>query len=368
MNSLKFLICFTAALTLVSCNSGNGATTSPEQVEKTQVDNVEVQSYEDLGMCDPSINAGKRMYVVDEDRTYECVNGTWWWGITEDIFKCNAKNLGAEKVVGENKKHCFICYECPQGYTCPKPDAVGHDAFGRPMEYFWLTFTGSTEHYPAECEYSFDMPYAWGYNGSSTSLSSSSAYSLPSSSTSVVYGSLVDSRDGQVYKTVNIGTQTWMAQNLNYVTDNSCCYDDNPSSCIKYGQLYTWDAAMIACPSGWHLPTMKEWELLSAAVGGESTAGRKLKATTLWEAKDGIINEDAYGFSAFPAGYRSGKGEFFGEGGSAYFWNAPQNGDNYPSCMYLDNWTNCMHLEYYLHHEYYPDDEDSRFSVRCVKD
>lgn len=67
-------------------------------------------------------------------------------------------------------------------------------------------------------------------------------------------GTFTDPRDGQTYATVEIGNQTWFAQNLNYETSNSWTYIDDPANGDIYGRLYTWEAALNACPSGWHLP------------------------------------------------------------------------------------------------------------------
>ena len=173
----------------------------------------------------------------------------------------------------------------------------------------------------------------------------------------VIKGSMTDSRDGQTYKTVQIGTQTWMAQNLNYETEDSYCYGDSLKYCIKYGRYYTWAAAKIACPSGWHLPTRAEFETLSIAVGGDSTAGIKLKSTSGWRGGNGA---DAYFFSALPAGFVSGSTGRLSvfvsanEGWEAYFWSI---GADYMSLKYNSN---AASLD--------GGNMNDGFSVRCVKD
>ena len=239
---------------------------------------------------------------------------------------------------------------------------------------------------------------------SETSVSSSSSAkssSLDQSSSSVTlatpcrtetednceYGSVTDSRDGQTYKTVTIGTQTWMAENLNYETADSYCYNDSAKYCAKYGRLYTWAAAMDSagtwsangkgcgydktcsstypvrgvCPSGWHLPSKTEFETLfeTVAVGGEFTEGNALKASSGWyNSQNGT---DAFGFSALPAGYyRNIDLKYYYEGYNVYFWSSTENYSNDAYHMYLRYNGGSAYLNDFT--KYYGS------SVRCLKD
>ena len=195
---------------------------------------------------------------------------------------------------------------------------------------------------------------------------------------------MTDSRDGQTYKTVQIGSQTWMAQNLNYKTAGSNCYNNRANNCAKYGRFYTWAAAMDSvgkwdksgngcgygktcspsypvrgvCPAGWHLPSKTEWETLFDAVGGQSTASAKLKSKSGWYSNGN--GTDAFGFSALPAGYRYYIGSDYGEGDGASFWSSTENSSDGAYHMYLDCDRDNAFLYYYS--------KNYGFSVRCVKD
>ncbi len=177
-------------------------------------------------------------------------------------------------------------------------------------------------------------------------------------------------------KTVTIGKQVWMAENLNVETiEGSWCYDNKPENCEKYGRLYTWAAAMRLaagcneysceqvyphqglCPSGFHIPTNEEWKTLFSTVGGGDVAGKKLKSRLgWWERGNG---SDAYGFSALPAGGRHGSGYFGYAGRSASFWSASEDYSYYAYFMSLVYNYELADMGYYY--------KDNGHSVRCLQ-
>jgi uncharacterized protein (TIGR02145 family) len=172
-----------------------------------------------------------------------------------------------------------------------------------------------------------------------------------------------DSRDGQTYKTVKIGKQVWMAENLNYETENSYCYDNDLANCQKYGRSYTWEAALNACPEGWRLPTNADFETLFANVRGIETAGKMLKSRTGWEDYEGKSGNgiDKYGFNVLPAGIRNNDGSFNYAGRSANFWSATEY-KMYGAAYLLD-------LSYpYEDAPLLSNFKDRALSVRCLKD
>jgi uncharacterized protein (TIGR02145 family) len=153
----------------------------------------------------------------------------------------------------------------------------------------------------------------------------------PASDGGVSGSAMVDSRDGQSYRIVKIGKQTWMAQNLNYAAPNSVCYDNNPDFCAMYGRLYFYESGPTACPSGWHIPKRGEWSELFSATG--VTPGKvmysemeKLLSKEGWMLYEGPFSthdrngSDDYGFSVLPAGTANTSGTFASAGTDAEFW------------------------------------------------
>jgi len=159
-------------------------------------------------------------------------------------------------------------------------------------------------------------------------------------------------------QTVKIGNQTWMAENLNYKTAESWCYNNSPDSCAKYGRLYTYVSAKKACPSGWHLPTRNEWDALVDYAGGGVTAGGKLKAASGWN--DDGNGTDQYGFSALPGGYRYASGDFGHSGRYGGWWTAPEYGNDYARYRHIDY----NHSDVYEYGSY----DKGAFSARCLQD
>lgn len=194
--------------------------------------------------------------------------------------------------------------------------------------------------------------------------------------------------DGNVYETVKIGDQIWMAENLkvkhyrngepipnvtelmewmNLLTGAYCAYNNIESNADTYGYLYNWyavDDSQNIAPEGWHVPTEEEWETLVDYLGGYEVAGSKMKeaGTSHWKSPNtGATNVS--GFSALPAGFLRPQytQNFDNIGEYAYFWSSTETSNGYYSYnLTLSHSYTEAHLD--------PDDKQYGYSVRCIKD
>lgn len=218
----------------------------------------------------------------------------------------------------------------------------------------------------------------------------------------IVYGWLDDVRDGKLYRTVSIGSQTWMAQNLNFKVDSSWFYigtdqslpfhssgfdstDDSRSGGARFGRLYTWSVALglpascnlafcstsVAassrglCPEGWHVPSAGEWDTLFRTVKSDPQVGAKraaqaLMATSGWNSMNGVGGQDRSGFRAMAAGCRYSFGETRAGGGGGYWWSRSEVTSRLVANVMFDG-------------RYATENSDSSYkdwgySVRCLKD
>jgi len=200
-----------------------------------------------------------------------------------------------------------------------------------------------------------------------------------------------DSRDGKKYVYVKIGTQTWMAENLNYAISGSKCSngnnmvmsDENTPICDTYGRLYNWATAMAIastynttsyiastkhrgiCPVGWHIPSHDEWYTLLNTVG--SSPGTKLKTASVWEHSSGIpLGTDEYGFSALPGGGGNSAGAFSTLNLTGYWWSSSELSSNinyYRELAYTRVMSSNNENADYIH-----GGKSQVYSVRCLQD
>lgn len=333
------------------------------------------------------------------DAKYVYRNGKWNAASTVEstLGSCTTKNAGT---VLETGSAYYICKSSSwtrataleydtYGSTCSKDGSIVSGAVNANNKY---VCDGGSFRTAAAAEINLELGCTSYTQGKIiTTLSNASVEELWVCSDEWKYhryGLLNDSRDDKTYRTVTIGSQTWMAENLNYDynegTAKSYCYENKADSCTKYGRLYTWAAAMDSaavfstagkgcgdyktcsvsgvvrgvCPEGWHLPTTDEWKMLLTTVGGASIAGTKLKSSSGWD-NDGNGTDD-YDFSALPAGYyRSGSKKFVDLGDHASFWTSTEYGSEIAYDLRIHGGSNA-YVEYF--------GKLLGYSVRCLQD
>jgi uncharacterized protein (TIGR02145 family) len=173
----------------------------------------------------------------------------------------------------------------------------------------------------------------------------------------------VDVRDQKTYKTIKIGNQIWMAENLAYNTNSGCwAYENKNTNIPNYGYLYNWNAAKAACPPGWRIPTDADWITLVNTLKGESLASTKMKSQIGWDdfnGRNGNGNNLSC-FFALPGGfYDNNENSFSGLGKYAYFWSSTEIDENYAMLRLLSYDDAVI--------QRYSRGKSLGFSVRCIK-
>lgn len=222
---------------------------------------------------------------------------------------------------------------------------------------------------------------------------SSSPYAQTIFNPNLTYGKIKDV-DGNIYKTIQIGSQTWMAENLKttkyqngapvaYIKDAKkwnkdtsggwCYYNNDPSLNISYGKLYNWfvvENEKNICPTGWHIPSDEDWNTLigyldydflpDAIESQSSVAGDQLKSTgnTFWKYSNEGTNTS--GFSAIPGAYRTSDGGFTVFNKEGYWWSSTPAYTNFAWYRSLHNKSSSVYRNYL--------NKTAGFSIRCVKD
>ena len=351
------LIC---AFTLAACGDKSTGAKDKDASESTA---KIVETKDDLPKCS-SNSEGDRFYVEDEGADFLCGDGEWIVLSGEDSISSSGGVNSSASAESSSSSDNSILESCTDGETSV-------------------------------------------YDGIPVTCQDNRWYA-----TGVEFGILKDDRDGNTYKTVKIGDQTWMAENLNYAykgvpynyvyngreyeyDSTSWCYEGDPGNCDTYGRLYTWSAVMDSagvvdaknkvanlsesesgcgygvecfpniphrgiCPEGWHVPTTAEFDTLYTNIGGKSDAGVYLKSTDKWKGKTSTRGVDLYGFVVLPAGNRSVKGSFGDLGFYAQLWNASE------------------YSTYYAYHENFNYDNGGvlkenigkyyGYSLRCLRD
>lgn len=199
-------------------------------------------------------------------------------------------------------------------------------------------------------------------------------------------GTLCDKRDGKIYPLVRIGSQTWLAKNLNFNAPNSFCYANNTANCSRYGRLYQWNTALgltdnfnnesadtlLAqplqgiCPEGYRIPTSSDFQTISDYIdskNGNEGVGTSLKKEDLWENLEEIPQgTNRFGFNALPAGYRDPNGNYNLLGEDLSFWVSEEAS----SPKLAPFWNLYAENDKFI--GTYTNSKKYAYSVRCIKD
>ena len=402
---------FALSAMLAACGDDSTSAKDADQPD------VVVETFDDLPVCSDNQD-GSTAYVKDEKTAYVCVDGDW---VPEEENSSSSIASSSSSPRNDSLSSSVIASSSSEttqsssseATQSSSSEAMQSSSSEAPQSSSSETMQSSSSEAPqsssseamqsSSSEATQSSSSEAPQSSSSADVNSSSSENELSSSSEmgIIYGTMTDSRDGNTYKTVKIGEQVWMAENLNYadsvktpsLKENSWCYGNVAANCEKYGRLYTWAAAIDSvklandvmnpldcgygktcdfsgtvqgiCPSGWHLPSRDEWNTLITAVGGDSKAGTALKSTSGWTSLNGVSGNgtDAFGFSALPAGYRDRHGHYYSERSYAEFWTSTEDAEDgsynaYDMSIFVETYASLN----------VSSSKPYGYSVRCLKD
>ena len=407
MSAIKYSFAAGAAVVAMLTACGDDVTNVTEVNEKAAIDLVE--KYKELPKCEDSLY-GTLIYAADSSQVYACTSDGWASlkgekGDQGDDGLDGEDGKNGED--GENGKDGEDGTDGENGTSCTAnqlSDGSGYNIVcgGKTVGTITNGTNGTNGEDGTSCNIESDeggvvtIQCGEGENTKTTELYKAMCGKEPYDPEKQFCAKFADNTE-QVYKMVTIApegtnySETWMAENLNYETANSWCGGGSGTTegdCAKYGRLYTWAAAVGKteeecgygkvcnlgtgdirgiCPEGWHLPSQDEWKELIVAMddniteySDENVAGNVLKSQTGWTPFEGINNEDAFGFSALPAGWFN-KGNYYHEGNYAYFWSSSE---------YSGYGAVYMGLYYRIEYAYLDNGviKGYGYSVRCLRD
>lgn len=343
--------------------------------------------------------------VVNKDKYYVYENGAWRNAANDQEIVLGVCTTAREGVVAENGGTYYIC----KSKTWATATVLEYDTYGKTCLTDGSIVSGeiiSANKYVCDAgvfrvsnkqEISLNKGcVSYTENEKIRRQISEGRDSVYTCKNSLWTGSVemyfIDDRDQKKYRMVTIGSQIWMAENLDYadtveypgMKGRNWCYNNSLDSCAKYGRLYSWAAAMDSagifstngkncgwrktcspaypvrgiCPKGWHLPSSGEWKTLYSAMGSTPYYAIQAKGFVKWPNAT-----DAYGFSAFPAGYSYDYlgGRYFSHVGSlAEFWSSTEDDSIFGAhTFYLKDVAGGVTIE--------GPDKINGYSVRCLK-
>lgn len=372
INLQCFAVLLALTLIFVACDSGENNTVNATQ----SGDDYVYGSYQELVLkanCN-KITEWVEVRVVNEG-VYTCMqsNDSWRWNRA-----CEYK--GVKHADGSGWMDGCVAYLCSSGYIVPGGGYGGGMCPGRSSSSIFRSSWSISSSSSLNQGTFLSSSMIRGLSISSSSNAEIHAISSSAVKNSIIYGSLVDNRDGQIYKTVTIGSQTWMAENLayEYKVDGITYGNGTVDSHKEYGYYYTWVAAMDSagvfsangmgcgyrktcsptypvrgiCPEGWHLPDSTEWKTLYSALNRDLAAMQAVGYDGWPDATN------ASGFSALPAGYYSGGYNYGYVGSDAAFWSATEYDAGIANYWYM--YAGYAGLD--------GSNKNDGYSVRCLKD